>query len=82
MQYEGEVKGLKDFLTGVRGSIAMVTKGDASYSDDSWMKLREVCIHILNCVTLRLSFKLKVRRVVRQVHHIFPEFQLICSVDN
>jgi len=41
MQYEGEVKSLKDFLTGVRGSIAMVTKGDASYSDDSWMKLRE-----------------------------------------
>ena len=52
MQYEGEVKGLKDFLTGVRGSIAMVTKGDASYSDDSWMKLREVCKHILNCVTI------------------------------
>lgn len=59
MQYEGEVKSLKDFLTGVRGSIAMVTKGDASYSDDSWMKLREVCIHILNCVTLKLSIKRK-----------------------
>jgi len=80
MQYEGEVKGLKDFLTGVRGSIAMVTKGDASYSDDSWMKLREVCIHILNCVTLRLPSR--GRRVVRQMHHIFPEFRLICSVDN
>ena len=52
MQYEGEVKGLKDFLTGVRGSIAMVTKGDASYSDDSWMKLREVCKRKLNCVTI------------------------------
>ena len=41
MQYEGEVKGLMDFLSGVRESVTMVTTGESCF-DTNWTKLREV----------------------------------------
>ena len=42
MQYEGEVKNLMDFLTGVRESVSMVTTGESACFDTNWTKLREV----------------------------------------
>lgn len=42
MQYEGEVKNLMDFLTGVRESVSMVTTEESACFDTNWTKLREV----------------------------------------
>ena len=43
MQYEGEIKGFKNFLAGHKATVEQTKKEKAGYSEESWTKLKEVC---------------------------------------
>ena len=42
MQFEGEVKGLKEFLSVTRAVVSRVQEKEPSYHEVTWVKLREV----------------------------------------